>query len=263
MGIIDFHTHAFPDAIAAKAMPALEEEAGFKAKLDGTVAGLIASMDHAGVEKSVLANIATKPSQFESILKWSKQIASDRIVPFPSVHPDDENSADHIRLIAEEGFKGVKLHPYYQEFSLNEQKAMPIYEAMEQAGLILLAHAGFDFAFERTRIADPEKIAEIHEKFPRLPIVASHLGGWEDWDMVEKHLLGKAVYMEISFALQYMNTDRARSILMNHPREYLLFGTDSPWAGQKETLDLLLGLELPDELNEAILRVNGAALLGI
>ena len=67
-GTIDIHTHAFPDFIAKVAIPALEREGGIKAYLDGTVAGLLASMDRSGIEQSVLCSIATRPEQFAPIL---------------------------------------------------------------------------------------------------------------------------------------------------------------------------------------------------
>ncbi len=113
-GYIDIHTHAFPDLIAKVAIPALEREGGIKAYLDGTVAGLLASMDRSGIEQSVLCSIATRPEQFTPILEWSKEIRSERIVPFPSLHPDDPLLLEHLQEVHDEGFKGVKMHPYYQ-----------------------------------------------------------------------------------------------------------------------------------------------------
>ena len=83
-GIIDFHTHAFPDRVATAAIPALEAEGNIRAHLDGTVAGLLASMDRAGIDQSVVCSIATRPEQFEPILHWSRAIRSERIIPLPS-----------------------------------------------------------------------------------------------------------------------------------------------------------------------------------
>jgi hypothetical protein len=97
-GIIDFNTHAFPDSLAGRAIAVLEAEAsGVKAFLDGRVSTLLASMDRAGIEKSVVCSIATKPSQYPVILSWSKEIASERIIPFPSFHPDDPDYRERIR----------------------------------------------------------------------------------------------------------------------------------------------------------------------
>ena len=88
-GIIDFHTHAFPDNLAERVVKMLAEEGGIGAHFDGKVSSLLSSMDSCGIEKSVICNIATKPSQFDTILQWCKKISSERIIPFPCFHPYD------------------------------------------------------------------------------------------------------------------------------------------------------------------------------
>ncbi|MBN1444569.1 MAG: amidohydrolase [Candidatus Omnitrophica bacterium] len=260
-GIIDFHTHAFPDALAEKAVKLLEAEGGIPARLDGTIASLLKSMDECGIEKSVVCSIATKPSQFEPIMRWSAEIKSDRIIPLPSVHPDDTEILDKIGVIKAEGFKGVKMHPYYQGFNLNDEKMMSVYEKICRENLIFVSHTGFDFAFERIKKSDPVKIVEIHRAFPGLKFVATHMGAWEDWSEVERLMAGKNIYMEISFSLEFMEKERAKNIIMKHPPEYIMFGTDSPWTGQKETLDLLEVLSLEPALKSRILRENALDLL--
>ncbi|MCM8818838.1 MAG: amidohydrolase family protein [Candidatus Omnitrophica bacterium] len=261
MKIIDIHTHAFSDNIAEKAIPLLEEEGKIKAKLDGKISSLLSSMDKYGIEKSVICSIATKPTQYNSILKWSKEIKSDRIIPFPSFHQDDPMVLERIEEIKKEGFKGVKLHPYYQKFVIDEVKMMKIYEKIFKEDLILVLHTGFDFAFERVRIADPEKIINIKKTFPQIKLITTHLGAWEDWDNVEKYIIGKEIYMEISFSLEFLDKERARRMILSHPSDYVLFGTDSPWTDQGETLKLLNDLNLPSEIEEKILYLNAKKLL--
>ena len=263
MGLIDFHTHAFPDDLARNAIPLLEAEAGVKAVLDGTLSNLIASMQRSGVCVSVVSSIATKPSHFASIFSWSRSIASSSIVPFPSVHPDDPDVLEKITQISEAGFKGLKLHPYYQGFLIDEPRMRPLFERISEENLILLCHTGFDIAFERKRVADPERVRRLIDDFPRLLLVASHFGAWDDWDEVERHLLGRDIYMDISYSQGFIGVEQARRILEGHPREYLLFGTDSPWGGQEATIDFLRSMDLGVEKTEAILFGNAARLLEV
>lgn len=261
-GIIDFHTHAFPDELAATAIPFLEEEGNVKAFLDGTVSDLVRSMDQAGIAKSILGSIATRPAHFAAILAWSKQVRSDRILPFPSFHPDDPDCLNQITQIRDAGFKGIKLHPYYQRFILDEAKMLPIYQTIAANGLILLMHTGFDIAYPRDPIASPARILAVIERFPTLKLVTSHLGAWEQWQEVNALLAGRPVYMDISYALDQINPDLAREIIEKHPPAYILFGSDSPWAGQQETITMLQSLGLKTELESRILRDNALALLG-
>ena len=260
-GIIDFHTHAFPDKLAAKAMESLQHGCDVKAKLDGKVSSLLASMDECGIEKSVICSIATKPSQFEPILNWSAQIRTERIIPLPSVHPDDEQCLERISLIKKSGFKGVKMHPFYQDFFLDEPKMLPIYERISSEGLILMMHTGFDIAFERIRRCDPAKIFYVTQKFPELKLITTHLGSWEDWQEVQRLLIGRPIYMEISMTLEYLDSEVAKNMLLAHPPEYLLFGSDSPWTSQQNTLSLLRQLELGPEKENLICRQNALKLL--
>jgi len=261
-GIIDFHTHAFPDEIAPKAMAALTKAADVKAYADGTINDLLRSMDRAGIEKSVIANIATKPSQFEPIIKWSAMISSDRIVPFASVHPNDPARIDNIKRIKDAGLKGIKLHPFYQDFFLDEPRMYEMYAIIQELGLVCMVHTGFDIAFERIRRCDPARIIKITQDFPGLKFVSTHFGAWEEWVDVKEVLLGKPVYAEISLSLEFLDPKVARTMLLTHKPEYLIFGSDSPWADQQNALRLLEELDLDEKLYDLMLRENAMRLLG-
>ncbi len=259
--IVDFHAHAFPDALAARAVGQLEHGGGVKAFLDGRVSSLLASMDGAGIGTSVICSIATKPEQFEPIMKWSKQIASPRIVPFPSIHPRSPDPVGQARQVAEAGFAGIKLHPYYQDFNIDDEALFPLYRALDELGLILVCHTGFDFAFPRERKADPVRVLRVVERVPSLKLVTSHMGAWDDWDEVGKYLIGKPITMDISLSLDLLGRERAREMLLSHPADRVLFGTDSPWGSQPETVQALRALELGEEREQRLLGKNARGLL--
>lgn len=260
-GIVDFHAHAFPDALAERAVPALAKEGNVEPALDGRLVSLLASMDRAGIATSVVCSIATKPSQFDRILEWSAQNESARLAMFPSVHPEDPDAAGQVRRIAAAGLRGVKWHPYYQRFAIDEPRMFPLYAAAEEGGLAVVMHCGFDIAYPRDRVADPVRTRRVIDAFPGLKFIATHVGGWEDWDEVERHLLGRPVWLDTAFSLPFMTADRARKLLTGHPADRLLFGTDSPWADQAGEVARLRALGLPADLERRILRDNGAALL--
>lgn len=242
--LVDAHAHAFPDSIAGRAIARLEQ-GNCKACHDGTVAGLLGSMDRAGIDKSVLCSIATKPEQFEPILKWSLSIASDRVIPLASIHPADPEVREHVRMVAEAGLKGIKLHPYYQGFDLGGEAVMPLFEAAEANGVLVVSHTGFDMAFPRERMADPERICRLLERFPSLRFVATHFGGWCDWAEVRQRLIGRSVPIEISLSLGLLSREEAREMILAHPGSQLMFGTDSPWSDPCETLQRLRALDIP------------------
>ncbi len=262
--IIDFHTHAFSDEFAPKAMQSLtRDHPEVPYFLDSTIGSLLKSMDDAGIEKSVICSIATKPKQFQTILDWSLQIQSDRIVPLGSVHPDDPARDEHIKQIAQAGLKGIKMHPYYQNFYLNDESMFGLYEQLCKNNLFLVMHTGFDVAFEFVDRAGPMRILNVTQKFPELKLITTHFGAWQQWDEVANEIIGKNIYMEISFALDYLKAVTAKKLLTAHPADYILFGTDSPWRKQDETLNLLQKLNLEPSRMEKILYGNAKKLLKI
>jgi predicted TIM-barrel fold metal-dependent hydrolase len=262
--VVDFHAHAFPDELAPRAVGGINAHLAEHARavLDGTVAGLIASMDRAGIERAVLWSVATKPTQADPIVRWSLSVASDRIVPFGSVHPDSADVAAGVRRVAAAGLKGIKLHPMYQGFGADEERAWPLYEAMEAEGLILGFHAGGDLSFplDDDR-ASPGRILRVHRAFPRLRIVAAHLGGWRMWDEVAETLAGTDVYLETSYTFETATREQVRRVLERHSPERVLFGTDSPWRDQAESLALTRAAFPEPTIRRMVLEDNAVRLL--
>ena len=119
--VIDFHTHLFPEKIAAKALHQLAVTSGITPSTDGTAAGLLSSMERCGIDISVVLPVVTTPHQYDSILRFASQINEEnagkkehRLLSLGGIHPDCEDIPGKIAQLAREGFKGIKLHPHYQ-----------------------------------------------------------------------------------------------------------------------------------------------------
>lgn len=261
--VIDIHTHAFPDTLAARAVAHLERRACVRAALDGTAGSLVASMDRAGIALSVVCSVATAAAQFEPILRWCAAIASPRLLPFPSVHPATRDPEEEARRVAAGGFRGVKLHPEYQDFFIDDPALEPLYRALEELGLVALFHAGHDIGFPDSDRAAPARLLAVHRSFPRLAIIASHLGGFRRWDEVAAQLVGSGVWLDTSYTIGHIPARLLREILLGHRPDRLLFGSDSPWEDQQDALAALRALSLPPDLEERILGKNAVELLGV
>lgn len=264
--VFDVHTHAFPDALAARAIPKLQAGAKWfecHAFFDGTVGGLLASMDRAGIRRAVVANIATRPEQAGKILDWSVAIASERIVPLASVHPDSPDPEFEVALAAGAKLKGLKFHPHYMDCPIDDPRSVRIARAAADAGLAMLFHTGYDLAFEKDDVASPERVRRLHKMVPHLRLVAAHLGGWERWEEVRDLLVGLPIYLETSFTIGRCPEALLLDILNSHPPQYLLFGTDAPWTDQKAEVEKVLALPISDGLKRAILWENAHRLLDL
>ena len=168
MPIIDFHTHIFPDKIAKPALAALAEDSGeYVPRTDGTLKGLLASMDHAGIGASVVANIATKPAQMLPIFDFCRHIRSDRVFPLISVHPGNNMAEVNTLFLqaSDAGIRGIKLHPMYQGFFIDDRKMYPLYQLIEHFGFFVVFHTGYDIAFPGNTQADVERVQTIAKEF--------------------------------------------------------------------------------------------------
>jgi len=261
--VIDFHVHCFPDEIAQNAVKVLSQNAGIPAMVGATIGEIKRSMMNAGIDASVVLSIATKPSQTKKINDWSRAINIDNIIAFGSVHPEYEDWKDELDRIKEFGLKGIKFHPEYQEFYVDDKKMYPIYEYAIKLGLVIVFHAGVDLGMPTPYHCNPERLMKLTEDFKGGKIVAAHMGSFQYWDDVERYLIGKDIYFDTSFSLGIMSDEQAKRIIMNHGYEKILFATDSPWTSQEDQIEKIKRLGLGKEVEEAILGLNAKKLLGI
>ena len=261
--IIDFHVHCFNDELAYKAVPKLAKCANIPARLDGTISSIKESMKKANVDKSVVLSIATKPSQTEKINTWTALIQDDSIIAFGSVHPENENWRDELLKLRQNGVKGIKFHPDYQKFYVDDKKVYPIYELAIELGFIILFHAGVDLGLPKPYRATPERLRKVIDNFPEGRFVVAHMGGFLYWDEVERHLVGTEVYFDTSYSLRFMDIDQAKRIINNHGYKKILFATDSPWGTQSEEVSKVREFSFGSEIESAILGLNAKELLGI
>ena len=263
MRIIDFHAHAFPDFLAQRAIEQLEANAHWDAETRGTVGELVAVMNRDGIDQAVVANIATKPEQAPAIVKWSLEVASDRIIPFASIHPDSPDVRADVRAVKDAGLKGIKLHPLYQKFNVDDERVFPLYEAIEESGLVLLFHAGYDVAFGEDDEARPSRFVPVFDRFPRLRAVLAHFGGWKLIDEFIDCLAGRDVWIDTSFTVGFCTDAQRDAVIEKHGTHHILFATDSPWGRYPEHIQFVNDFPVSDTKKEAVFHGNAEELLGL
>jgi predicted TIM-barrel fold metal-dependent hydrolase len=262
MTIIDFHTHIFPDAIASRALAALLENApGMKPRTDGTLDGLQKSMHRNGIDTSILLPVATKPSQVETINANCLSLQSPSIIPFGSLHQDYQEFELEIGKLKKSGIKGIKLHPEYQNFYVDDKKMFPIYEALQASGLIVVFHAGKDPGPFSNDHALPTAFKNIARQFPTLKIVAAHMGGWMAWDEVEQSLGAQNIYFDTSAVYGHLSPSGFMRLVSALGIDVILFGSDSPWFDQGKSRAWIEQLPLTDGDKEKIFFKNALMLL--
>ena len=77
---------------------------------------------------------------------------------FGGIHPDSANYRKQMNIIADLGFKGVKIHPDYQGVMIDDIRYLRIIEYACELGLIVLTHAGIDISMQNSVYCPPDKM---------------------------------------------------------------------------------------------------------
>jgi predicted TIM-barrel fold metal-dependent hydrolase len=265
--IIDFHTHAFPDDLAEKALYTLLRNLDnlYTPVNNATISGLLKNMDEWNIDISVVQPVITKQSQLQKTNEWARSIGSDRIISFGGIYPHTGDYKSDIDFVAGLGLKGLKFHAEYQDFRIDDQKMLKIYDYALSKGLIILHHAGAVPGMPRPYKSSPRQFARIVDALKGGIIVAAHFGGHAQWDDVEKYLVGKNIYLDTSMGFQYFSDEQFLRIVKHHGADKVLFASDSPWSNAKTEMEHLKALPLSEKEKEkeSILGDNAKRLLNL
>ena len=268
--IIDFHTHIFPEKIAARTIALLSEKGGIPPFSDGTVAGLLQRMEEAGAELAVTLPVLTSPTQFESVTRFACEINQRfrnercRLISFAGIHPRCEDIEGKMKRIRESGFLGVKIHPDYQETFICDEGYVRILECAREYDLIVVTHAGADVAYRDLPMRCPPHLArELIRKVPHAKLVLAHLGGSECFEEVLELLCGEDVHLDTAYVLPMIDKPLFERILNKHGADRILFASDSPWGDIGQSVSLLRAFAPDKTTEERILWKNAWDLLGI
>lgn len=264
--VIDFHTHIFPDAIAEKTIAALEKASGIKPATNGTLDGLLRSMERTGVDMSVILPVVTKPSQFESINHFAQSINEKyggKLVSFGGIHPDSADYRRELRTIKEMGLPGIKLHPDYQGVMIDDIRYMNIIEYASELGLIISTHAGLDNGFPNLIHCPPDRMRKVIDTIRPEKLVVAHYGGWKQWEQVYEYLADADIYFDTAVTFGYIEQEMFLKIWEKCDKEKVLFATDSPWSDPAMAIEKVKELPIDTEEKEALLWKNAKKLLDL
>jgi predicted TIM-barrel fold metal-dependent hydrolase len=278
--IIDFHTHVFPPEIKKHRQKYIERDPCFailysdpKARI-ATADELIASMDEAGVDISVILNIGwtthelcveTNDYIIDAVSRYPQ-----RLVGFGAVQPQSPKAAAaEIERCAKAGIRGVgEMRPDIQLFDLCDEVIMnPLAEVLKANQLILLLHASEPIGHEYPGKGGitPDILYPFITNFPDLTVVCAHWGGG---------LPFYALMPEVKKAMGNVYFDSAASPFLYTPQVYsqviqlvgadrVLFGSDYPLLAPGRLLKEIEALDLAAETRELLLAGNALRLLGI
>lgn len=261
--VVDFHTHTFPDKIAAQTISFLAEKGNTKPYREGTLSSLKESMQRNGVDYSVVLPVATAPKQVESINRLGfEENGKDGIIFAGAIHPDSENIEEILDSVKSHGLFGIKIHPDYQGVYFDDERYIRIMREAAKRDLITVTHAGIDIGYPNDVHCTPDMVLSVLEKLSGIidnKLVLAHMGGCDLPDEVLEKIAGKPVYLDTSYVLDRY-TEKCREIILKHGFDKILFATDSPWSDQKKFVEIIKGYGFSTEENDMIFYKNAREL---
>ncbi len=265
--IIDTHTHTYPDAIAEKASENLGKFYNFKVSESGTFRDLEECERTAGISGFLLLPVATSARNVDKIneaaaaqVSMAKKDGFEAYA-FGCMHQDYPDFQHGLETCIRLGLMGIKLHPDLQGEDADSNRMFFLYEKMEQLGMSLWLHVGD--ARAQIDCSSPIRVARIAAAFPKLNIIAAHLGGYREWEKAEQILLGKYdnVIYDCSSTLWDMTPERGKYLIEKCGTDRVMFGSDYPAITPAVSLAEFMRLDFSDDVRQDILYNNFVRLI--
>jgi uncharacterized protein len=212
------------------------------------------------------------PVSSEQIAEQAAEHA-DVLIPFGSVDPHRGRAAveQARRLVEVHGVRGFKFHPSLQGFPPNDVAHYPLYQALEELGVVALFHTGQTGIGAglpggrgiKLRWSDPMLLDDVAADFPALTMIMAHPSvPWVDAAIsIATHKAN--VHIDLSgWSPKYFPPQLVRQAnsLLKHK---VLFGSDYPVLTPDRWLADLEQLEIKPEVRPLLLKENALRVLGL
>lgn len=263
MKIFDVHTHAFPRRIAARSLEMIAGKAHVPYYHAGDFDALVQYERSGGADGFLILPIATKAASVRSINTWvAGKAGACGAVAFGTLYPGMEGYEAELDFLRQNGIRGIKLHPEYQAFFVDDERMYPMYEAVFRRDMVISFHAGEDLGYPPPVHGDAGRLARMMDDFPHGRIIAAHMGGLNQYDKVMECLAGRRnVWMDTSFVAHYMKAEDIVRLVRTHGSERILFGTDAPWAAFDDIKHAIESAGLTEDELRGIFWDNASELL--
>lgn len=241
---IDMHTHAFHHRVAARAVEQLNRGLSLHCEASGSLQDLILEEEGCGMDRFAVLCCAAEPEQVRAVnnFAFSLRKTDERIIPFGTVHPGGSDWAEELDRLAVHGIGGIKLHPDYQGFSMADPGLCALLEACEGRFCVLF-HVGSP-ASPKTAPSSPQALLKLAQNFPRVDIIAAHLGGYHMWQHVAEVFAGvhcPHLWFDTSSTTAYLDEKTLQGLLRLLPSDHCFFGSDWPIFHLDQELERLQG----------------------
>ena len=234
---IDAHTHLFPERLADAIRRSLSDATDWEFSHPVTRPGVEDTLRAAGVAAAVALPYAHEADLARELNTWlcEQAAASDLLIPFATVHPDDEDVAAVVRDAFEAGARGLKIHCPVQECRPADSRLEPALEVVAEYDRPITYHGGTAPMFEDSPYVGFDAFAELVRSYPELRVCCAHMGTYEVEAFLELARDHETVYLDTTFAMSTSAPDTmgfdpssiADETLIDRS-ESIMYGSDFP-----------------------------------
>lgn len=250
MKIIDIHTHIYPEKVAQKATDSVKQFYQLRgADMNGTVQMLLQQGRKAGISQFVVLPVAVLPDRVHGINDFIVQqtLQQPDFIGFGTLHAGMEGLTQEAQRILDMGLKGIKMHPDFQRFPIDDPRLYPVYEHI-QGKLAVMLHMGD----RRYDYSHPLKLRKVLDQFPRLQVIAAHFGGYSMYETAYELLKDTECIFDISSSMMFMEPGVPERFIGMYGAERMAYGTDYPLWDPQQEVERFLQLKLTAQQQEQI-----------
>lgn len=262
MKIIDAHAHVFPDKISEKVSQSIR---GFYSlsHLNPPPASVQKLLERKkdGITHFLVCSAAVTPEQVTSITDFIGCVTQNHpeVAGLASIHPEFIGYEEELDRAISLGLCGVKLHPDFQRFDIDDPRVIPLYRAIARRGLPILMHMGD----RRYDASSPARLVSAMKAVPDMVVIAAHFGGYERWQEANDVLSPtENLWFDTSSSFAFNSKEYVLSMFEKFGIDRFLFGTDFPLWSAKDEIENVRSLHLTQEENEMIFYQNFERLFG-
>jgi len=253
--IVDAHCHIFPQKIAHKATVSIGAFYDIAMEAEGSAEALVESSRAIGTAKFLVCSTATRPEQVAAINDFivAECEKNPAFIGFGTLHQDFADNLAEIDRMREMGLTGVKLHPDFQLFNIDDERMIPVYRRLAEYRMPVLFHTGDN----RYDYSAPERLRRVADKVDGFVAIAAHFGGYRRWGQARDTLKDcPEIYFDTSSSLPFIDHEEAMQTIALMGSDRFFFGTDFPMWTPEEELARFLALPLDEKTQEEILCKN-------
>ncbi len=255
MIIHDAHTHIFPHKIAEKATVSIGSFYGFDEMFSvASTENLLKCGSKINTKLKLVCSSAVTKEQVSGINSFIADECKKNsdFLGFAALHPDTENFQEVLDFAITNNLRGIKFHPDFQKFNIDDKKVYPMYRLIAEYKLPVLFHMGDN----RYDFSSPLRLKKVMYDIPDLKIMAAHFGGYQRWDEALTLEKSENLYFDTSSALSFMERETVFKFFDKFGYDKFLFGTDFPMWNPETEVNNILSLNLGEENNQLIFHKN-------